>query len=51
MHGNSVVPIFTVSSVTGQGLKALSYFIARVSNRDSINKAYMTINDPFQFDI
>lgn len=47
MHGNTVVPIFSVSSVTGSGLAQLSRFISVVPNRDSHNKAYATINDPF----
>ncbi|CAD8073034.1 unnamed protein product [Paramecium sonneborni] len=51
MHGNNVVPIFQVSSVTGIGLQQLNRFISRVPNRDQLNKAYHTVNDPFQFDI
>ncbi|CAK80307.1 unnamed protein product (macronuclear) [Paramecium tetraurelia] len=51
MHGNNVVPIFQVSSVSGNGLQQLTRFISRVPNRDEINKAYQTVNDPFQFDI
>lgn len=47
MHGNNVVPIFQVSSVNGNGLPQLSRFISHVPNRDQINKAYQTINDPF----
>ncbi|CAD8083477.1 unnamed protein product [Paramecium sonneborni] len=51
MHGNNVVPIFQVSSVTGIGLQQLNRFISRVPNRVKLNKAYQTINDPMQFDI
>jgi GTPase len=51
MHGNSVTPIFNVSSVTGQGLPQLRRFIARVSNRTSINKAFQSKDAPPEFDI
>ncbi|CAD8063383.1 unnamed protein product [Paramecium primaurelia] len=51
MHGNNVVPIFQVSSVSGNGLQQLTRFISAVPNRDQLNKAYQTINDPLQFDI
>lgn len=51
MHGNNIVPIFQVSSVSGSGLPQLIRFISKVPNRDQINKAYLTINDPFQYDI
>jgi len=30
MHGNNIVPIFQVSSVTGSGLPQLSRFISKV---------------------
>lgn len=51
MNGNQITPIFNVSSVTGAGLIQLRRFIAKVGNRTSINKAFQSKDDPFQFDI
>ena len=51
MNGNQITPIFNVSSVTGAGLIQLRRFIAKVGNRTSINKAFQSKEDPFQFDI
>lgn len=51
MHGDTIVPIFTVSNVTGENMDLLKKFISLVPNRDSTNKAYETKDSPFQYDI
>jgi GTPase len=50
LHGNKLVPIFQVSSVTSLGLEGLRHFIAHVKNRDMLIKAYDK-EAPFQYDI
>lgn len=49
--GNCICPIFTCSSVTGEGIPEVVKFISMLNNRDKINKLLKTPKDPIQFDI
>jgi len=48
---NCICPIFTCSSVTGEGVPELVSFISMINNRDKTNKLLRTPKDPIQFDI
>jgi GTPase len=38
MPGDRLVPIFSVSSVTGDGIEQLRKFIAKLDNRDNTSR-------------
>ena len=48
---NCICPIFTCSSVTGDGVPDLIHFISMLNNRDKTNKLLKSSKDPIQFDI
>ena len=50
MPSNKICPIFSVSSVTGTGMKELVYFLSKLNNRDQVNHLIGSPESPFEFD-
>jgi len=48
---NRICPVFSVSSVTGDGMDKLIKFISLLKNRNQSNKLIKSASDPIQYDI
>lgn len=46
-----ICPIFSCSSVSGEGIDRLTHFISLLNNRNHTNKFIKSVDEPIQFDI
>lgn len=51
LSSDKICPIFSCSSVTGEGISSIVSFISQLSNRDEHNKLLKSPTDPAEFDI
>lgn len=49
IYENIVVPIFKVSSVTGEGVPQITRFIYGLQSRIALNPAIKKVDDPVEF--
>lgn len=50
MPTDKICPIFSVSSVSGSGMKELIYFLSKLNNRDTVNSLIRSPESSFEFD-
>ena len=50
MPSNKICPIFSISSVSGGGMKELVFFLSKLNNRDQLNTLIRSPDAAFEFD-